>query len=85
MVLALNDCATRARLLSNRATQTNDLRQRPKLTLVVSLKHHFRHEDIHLITKWLVYFCYRGLPKKKEKRLTMTMKSLNNSLTQIGA
>lgn len=61
MILALTESNTGARLLFNRVTQTNDLQQGPKWTLIVSLKHYFWQEDIHHVTKWLVYSCSNGL------------------------
>lgn len=70
----------------NRVTQTNDLQLRPKLTLIVSLKHYFWQDSIHHVTKWLVYFCSYGLHQQilaivyyTKKIVMMIMKDLNNS------
>lgn len=61
MIPALNDSAIGAGLLFNTVTQTDDLQQRPKWTLTVSLKQCSWQEDIHHVTKRFVYFCYNGL------------------------
>lgn len=61
MIPALNDSAIVAGLLFNTVIQTDDLQQRPKWTLIVSLKQCSWQEDIHHVTKRVVYFCYNGL------------------------
>lgn len=61
MIPALNDSTIGAGLLFNTVTQTDDLQHRPKWTLIVSLKRCSWQEDIHHVTKRVVYFCYNGL------------------------